>query len=976
MKRNDPSLGLDIDEPTPPSDVRKGPDLFTPVRQPGMPVGQRLERSTGNIPSVRPSTVPVADDGDMEDDSFAGNLLNPRDRSETVSTESEDRTASADLFEEKVPSSMSESTVEPGSGSSPPASAHFSATYFSDMSANQSGEPVIDPEIFKGLSEAEIEKQIRLDQVNHPFVAPTRTIKQIIRHNVVNTFNILNFVLAGLVVIASISDLKLLINLTFMGVVLSNIVIGTFQEIRAKHTIDKLAILTEPHVKVVRGEKEQTISVHELVIGDLMILEPGNQISVDATFVAGQGFEVDESLLTGESDTIVKRTGDDLLSGSVVMAGTGCAIVENVGTRTFAARISMEAKREVKKTSQIMDSLNKIIKILTLVMIPVGAALFISSYNKASEGSLPTVLVSVVAALIGMIPEGLMLLTSVAFAVGVIKLGQRNLLVQTLPSIETLARVDTICLDKTGTLTNGRMEVSGLHIYDPQETGVFHETVDCVVPRENKVDDRLSRRIATMVQAQRSGNATQDAMREYFATPSADVVTKVIPFSSKRKWSGVQFATGEIMVMGAPEFIMRNRFSQVSVSVNQLASKGYRVLLIATATEPFLDEARLPNSIQAVACVSLVDQLRENVNETLSYFYEQGVSVKIISGDNPRTVAAVARSAGMRQSDKWIDMSQVEEGTDLSHLVETYTLFGRVTPFQKRQLLNALQDNGHVVSMTGDGVNDVLALKEADCSVAMADGSDAARAASDLVLLDNNIASMVDAVYEGRRVINNVERVATLFLVKTVYSCFLSFIYIFLPFVYPLVPIQNSLISGLTIGLPSFVLALKPNKERVRGNFLRNVMARSLSGGLAAAIMVVISQFCGYLLNLSYVQCSTVAVLILSFIGLMMLRRVSQPMDAIRRVLFWGCSICLIGATLFLPRLFFLSDIISPLLWFYVPFLFATNWLFSSFSSYGRIRAEKARQRKASRSDRRIVKQRKKAKRNVLRRYRPKRKSS
>lgn len=386
MKRNDPSSGPDIDGPTPP-DVRKGPDLFTPVRQPGMPVGQRLERSTASIPAVRPPALALTDDGDGGNDGFAGNLLNPLDQSETLSMKSEDRPISADLSEEKAYSPVSESTVESGASTSPPAFAHFSVADFSEMPVNPSGEPVIDPEIFKGLSDAEVEKQIRLDQVNHPFVAPTRTIKQIIRHNVVNTFNILNFVLAGLVVIASISDLKLLINLTFMGVVLSNIVIGTFQEIRAKRTIDKLAILTEPLVKVVRGEKEQTISVHELVIGDLMILEPGNQISVDATFVTGQGFEVDESLLTGESNTIVKRTGDDLLSGSVVMAGTGCAIVENVGTRTFAARISMEAKREVKKTSLIMDSLNKIIKVLTLVMIPVGAALFISSYNKAPEGS-------------------------------------------------------------------------------------------------------------------------------------------------------------------------------------------------------------------------------------------------------------------------------------------------------------------------------------------------------------------------------------------------------------------------------------------------------------------------------------------------------------------------------------------------------------------------------------------------------------
>lgn len=929
MKRNEPNQPVE-QEKTAEVSAQKGPELFTPIRQPGMPVGQRLVAMQQSAEASAPSPSPVVP------------------------------------AEPPAPPEEPEPSAEAAQAASP-------EPVRAVIPPQQSGQPVIDPQIFEGLSEEEVAEQIRLDHVNHPFTAPTRSIRQIVRDNIVTPFNLLNFVLAGLVVLAAMSELKLLLNLTFMGVVLSNIVIGIFQEVRAKKTIDRLAILTEPHVKVIRGSQEQTISVHELVVGDLMVLEAGNQISVDAHFITGQGFEVDESLLTGESDHILKKTGDDLLSGSVVMAGTGYAIVENVGTQTFAARISMEAKREVKKHSLIMDSLNKIIKILTLVMIPVGIALFISSYSKASEGGLPTTLVTVVAALIGMIPEGLMLLTSIAFAVGVINLGRKKMLVQTLPSIETLARVDTICLDKTGTLTNGQMDVKQLHLFDPQQPGRLITSDPLADPEVQNLRSRLEGRIAAMVEAQKSSNATQDALRAYFTRPSSDPITRVIPFSSKRKWSGVEFADGSSLIMGAPELILGERFALISPSVNALASQGYRVLLIATSDQPFRGEGLLPDQLRAAACISLVDQLRKNVNETIEYFYEQDVNVKIISGDNPHTVAAVARSAGVRQADKWIDMSQVEDGTDLTHVVETYTLFGRVTPFQKRQLLNALQKNGHVVSMTGDGVNDVLALKDADCSVAMADGSDAARSAADLVLLDNNIASMVDAVYEGRRVINNIERVASLFLIKTVYSCLLSFIYIFLPFVYPLLPIQNSLISAMTIGLPSFVLALKPNKERVRGNFLRNVLTRSVPGGLAAAIMVVLSQVCGYLLHFSYIQSSTIAVLILGFVGLLVLHQVSQPMDPVRKLLFFGCTTGLLAAIIFLPKLFFLSNIISPLFWIYLPFLITTGWLYSAFRNYGRIRAAKRQQKKLKRLNKKQARQRDQARQVVHNRYRIKR---
>lgn len=800
----------------------------------------------------------------------------------------------------------------------------------------------------QGLSSAEVAERVQQGLLNHPVAAPTRSIRQIVRDNIITPFNILNFVLAGLVIFASLSDVKLLRNLTFMGVVFSNTIIGIIQEIRAKQTIDKLSILTEPKVTVIRNGTEQVISVHELVIGDLMKLESGNQISVDAKMLQGVGFEVDESLLTGESDNIIKHEGDELYSGSVVMAGTAYAVVEQVSENTVAAKIALEAKRETRKSSHIMDSLDKIIKVLSLFMIPIGIALFLSSYAKAADGSLPTVIVTVVAALIGMVPEGLMLLTSAAFAVGVINLGRKHMLVQTLPSIETLARVDTICLDKTGTLTNGQMDVNELHIFNPQAPTKFLQKEEDI-GQFAVLEQALSRRIAALVAAQSVSNATQDAVAEHFTDSAGETVVKTVPFSSKRKWSGVQFASGETLIMGAPEFVLGDAFHTIAPAVNDLAGKGYRILLLASSAEGFPGEGMLPPNLKPAACISLVDQLRENVQQTLSYFHEQGVTVKVISGDNPRTVSAVAKNAGVQNFEKWIDMSQVEAGTDLSHLVETYTLFGRVTPFQKRELLNALQGNGHVVSMTGDGVNDVLALKDADCSVAMAEGSDAARSASDLVLLDNNLASMVDAVYEGRRVINNLERVASLFLVKTVYSSLLSFFYIFLPFVYPLVPIQNTLISTLTIGIPSFILALKPNRERVKGSFLRNVLSQSVPGGLAAAIMIILSQVACYLLQLSYIQSSTIAVLILGFVGLLVLFQVSHPMDVGRRILFIACTAGFLAGVIFLPDLFFLAGILQPIFWVYLPFLFLTAWIFAAFRNYGKIRVEQRQKKQANR---------------------------
>ncbi len=790
----------------------------------------------------------------------------------------------------------------------------------------------------RGLTAAEVKARQEQGDINRALSDQTRSVKEIVRANLLTPFNILNAFLAALIVIAAIPRPILFINLTFIGVAVANTGIGIIQEIRAKKTIDSLSILTDPHVLVIRDGREARISVHELVLGDLMHLQAGNQISVDARLVSGQGFEVDESLLTGESNHITKSAGADLYSGSVVMAGSGYAVATAVGEHTLASRIAAEAKQETKKPSVIMTSLNRIITILAVVIIPVGIALFAANMSKPGAADVSTTLVSVVAALIGMVPEGLMLLTSVAFAVGVINLGRKKMLVQTLPSIETLARVDTLCLDKTGTITDGQMDVSGFYLVHPLQPGrllqVGSDEAESFLDQEQA--EKVRTDIARLIASQDSGNETQQAIRRYFTDEVTDRADQVVPFSSKRKWSGAFFAKHGALVMGAPEFVLKDRFPLYAESINALASSGYRVVVIAGSDQPFPEEdGALPPGLEAVAAIALVDRLRDNMAETLNYFHEQGVTVKVISGDNPRTVRAVAKAAGVRNADRWIDMSTLPQDQDLSELVENTTLFGRVTPFQKKQLLQALQKNGHVVSMTGDGVNDVLALKEADCSVAMSEGSDAARAAADLVLLNNNISSMVDAVYEGRRVINNIERVATLFLVKTVYSCLLSLLYIFLPFVYPLQPIQISMISGLTIGLPSFVLALKPNKERVRGNFLRNVIFRSVPGGVTAAITIVLSQVLAHAMQLSFMQCSTIAVIVLACVGLIVLHQVSRPMDWMRRLLFVVCTVGLVGAMLVLPHVFFLADIITPILWIYLPFIFLTYWLYSGLQGIG-----------------------------------------
>ncbi len=787
------------------------------------------------------------------------------------------------------------------------------------------------PYKLQGLSQAEVLMRQKNGQTNVPFVAKSKSIRDICRDNILTLFNILNFILAICIIVVSFGRPRLLLNMTFMGVIISNIVIGIAQEIRSKITVDRLSLLVEPEVTVMRDGREHVLKPSDLVLGDVMLLRSGNQIMVDGKILLSRGLETDESLLTGESNPVKKSAGDQVYSGSFVVAGDAAMTITKVSGDTYAAGIAREVKRTKKSNSQIVASLNRIIKFLSIVIIPLGLLLFASKIRLLNGRSdLAEIVVSTVAALIGMIPEGLVLMTSLAFAVGVINLGKHHALLQTLPAIETLARVDTLCLDKTGTITTGQMD--WLEFYP-----IADEKIQAATTPENWVKSLTAGGkdllLAAAIQTQIERNATAMALKKPLAAlhDSCPGVTLPLPspdlllnFNSERKWAGAVFGD-TLIYFGAPTFVLPDlavAYPAIYRKIENLASQGLRVILVAKLT-PDKQREIDPDSFdfsaaQPVAVLTLGDQLRSDAGETFSYFRAQGVTLKLISGDDPHTVAAVAGRAGVPKSDSVIDMSQVPADADLREIVEKYSIFGRVTPHRKQALLRALQANEHTVAMTGDGVNDVPALKDADCGVAMASGSDAARASADIVLLQNNLSAFVPAVNEGRRVINNIERVATLFLVKTIYSSLLAFLFIFLPFPYPIYPIQITLIASLSIGIPAFFLALRPNKRRVGGAFLRRVLYASAPAGLTCTLMVVLMITIGSVCGLSYDKTSALAAITLLTGGMIVLWQACRPWDKLKRILYAACILIFVFELIFLSDIFFIKPILSPALW---PFL-------------------------------------------------------
>jgi len=722
----------------------------------------------------------------------------------------------------------------------------------------------IDPE--RGLTQAEVDERVRSGRVNVVPEAPSRTFGQILRANVFTRFNFLMTTLA--VIIVALGSPR---DALFFGDVISNTLIGTIQEMRAKQSLDRLAVLSAPKAHVVRDGSEAEIGVHEIVLDDVLDLRPGNQVPADGAVLTVTNLEVDESLLTGEADAVVKQPGDDLLSGSFIVAGRGRATVTKVGAESYAARLAEEARKFTLVSSELRNAVNRIITWILYVMVPAAILLIISQHH--SQEDWREAAISAIGGIVAMVPEGLVLLTSVAFAVGVVRLSRRRTLVQELPAIEGLARVDVVCLDKTGTITEGTMEVA-----EVLEVGDGFPDLDTV--------------LAAVAGSDPDPNATQRALGEKYANRPDWSVTATVPFSSARKWSAVSFDEQGTWVLGAPENVLADDFTgDVKTDVDREADNGRRVLVLAR-TDAALDDDRRPEGLVAVALVLLVDRIRPDAPDTLSYFAAQGVTLKVISGDNPRTVAAVAGRAGLANASALVDARDLPDDAEaMADAVANDTVFGRVTPHQKRAMVHALQARGHIVAMTGDGVNDVLALKDADCGIAMASGSEATRAVAQLVLLDSSFASLPYVVAEGRRVINNIERVASLFLTKTVYAVLFAVVIgvSLLPF--PFLPRQLTLVGSITIGIPATILALLPNTDLVRTGFLARVSRFAVPSGIVAATATMI----GYVVarqnpSLDLAEERTIATLVLTGVSLLVVARVARPLDPIRLAVVLGMA--------------------------------------------------------------------------------------
>lgn len=741
----------------------------------------------------------------------------------------------------------------------------------------------------QGLTSEQVQERIQAGKVNIDAGVKTRSIKQIVIENICTLFNAINFILAIFVLITG--SFK---NMLFMIVIVCNTVIGIIQEIRSKITTDKLSVIASSGVEVIRDDKSFEIPLDQIVLDDIIVLGRGDQIPSDSVVVSGT-CDVNESLLTGESKLIHKAEGDELMSGSFVNSGKVYARVVHVGADNYAAKITNEAKEHKEINSEIMRSLNGIIKFVSIIIFPLGAILFSREFF-FSHTAFDSSILSTVSALIGMIPEGLILLTSTVLAVAVVRLAKYKVLVQQLYCIETLARVDVLCLDKTGTITTGGMAVREVVAIGGSD---LHEAQVA---------------FASVAASDEDPNETANAIKDYFGigegSSSESPVkidplkpTRAIPFSSDKKWSGATFANGQSYVMGASQFILGSAFDQVKEQQEEL-SEDARVLLVAKV-DGFTEDGDISGTPVPLGFIAIHDVIRPTAKQTIHYFIEQGVTLKVISGDDPRTVSGIAEKVGIPDASKYIDATTLKTESDIADAIEKYAVFGRVKPEQKKAFVLALQADGHTVAMTGDGVNDTLALKAADCSVAMASGSDAARNVAQLVLVDNDFAAMPHVVAEGRRSINNLQRSASLFLVKTLLSMCLGFLFMFLPWQYPFQPIQMTLVSAFTIGIPSFVLALEPNHDLIRGHFLENVIVRSIPGALCAVLAIIAANIFGYLsFGLDYAQVSTMCVLLLAFVGVMLVIRLSIPYTPIRAALLVVIVAGLTGCCLILPNLF------------------------------------------------------------------------
>ena len=801
-----------------------------------------------------------------------------------------------------------------------------------------------------GLTDEQVNARIAEGKVNADENPNTRTYKQIVRENTLTFFNFLNLVL--LVLVLLVGSYK---NAFFVCIIIINTLIGIAQEIRAKKTIDKLAILTARKSVVIREGQKWTVPTEELVLDDVVCLKTGDQVPADARILEGS-LEVNESLLTGESDNLPKNEGDELFSGSFVTSGEACCQIIHVGKDNYAAQITSEAKEFKRHNSELKNSLNAILKVISIIIVPLGALLFYKQYYIVGDTFRDSV-VSMVAGVLGMIPEGLVLLTSVALTLGALVLANKKTLVQELYCIETLARVDTLCLDKTGTITEGTMCVERVEPYvstgrvetavtesEPAESSEAEvqvqtdsagdaesaETVlqaaeryrNIVEVTENVASEADERQVAAdpafmddintvmgnMMYVLKDQNATIDALRKRFPAKQGMTLEHVIPFSSDRKYSGAVFEEKGTYLMGAAQFLFPEDNEELTEKCQAYAEEGLRVLVLAHSSQNAVG-TELPEGLEPLALMLLTDVIREEAPDTLAFFDSQEVDLKVISGDDPVTVAAIARRAGLKNADSYVDATTLTTEEALQDAVAQYSVFGRVTPQQKKAMVQALQSQGHTVAMTGDGVNDVLALKEADCSIAMAQGSDAAKNIANVVLLDSNFASMPHIVNQGRRVVNNIRTAASMFLIKTMFSVMLSLLTIFFGNAYPFEPIQMSLISACAVGIPTFLLAQENNYEKIDHTFLRHVFINAFPAAITITFCVFAVMLVCQNVYHSMAMLNTACVLVTGWNYMAALKTVYAPLNTYRKVIIYGMQFIFFAAAVIFQKLLSLGSL-------------------------------------------------------------------
>ena len=774
---------------------------------------------------------------------------------------------------------------------------------------------------YSGLTSQEVSERIQNHQVNEPVDPGTKTNKDIIKGNLLTYFNMIFLILAVLVCVAGSFR-----SLTFLPVVIGNALIGIIQEIRARDTLAKMNLINAPHTKVIRDGKKKKIMSEQLVVDDLAIFTAGDQIPADAVITSGS-VKVNESLLTGESDEIEKGKNGRLLSGSFIVSGECRAVIEKVGKDSYISRLTLEAKSEKKQElSEMIRSINNLIKWVGIVIIPIGIILFYQGYFVNKE-SFSESIVSMVAAVIGMIPEGLYLLTTIALAVSTMRLAKQSVLLHDMKSIETLARVDVLCVDKTGTITENTMSVSDI-------ISASDMAADLVTEAAKELSDKgWTETLAQFCMAMTADNITMKALKDFFKDKSDVKMRKpdsITSFSSEVKYCGATYQE-EAYILGAPDAVLGDAYDNYSDKLSELQSKGYRILAFGSY-DGVVDGKPLTGTFTPLGFITLTNPIRKQAKKTFQYFDNQGVSVMVISGDNPETASEVAAKAGIKNAEKYIDARKLKNTADIDMAVRKYTVFGRVTPKQKKQIVNSLKKQGHTVAMTGDGVNDILALRDADCSVAFSSGSDAAAQAAQVVLLDSDFAHMPSVVMEGRRVVNNVQRSASLFLVKNIFSLLMSLFAAVLMVTYPLEPSQISLISMFNIGIPAFFLAMESNGNRIEGKFLKNVFLKALPAGLTDALAIAALVVCGKVFGLPSEDIATAATMLLAIVGFMILFKISVPLNKYRGTVLVCNMIAFVLCAVVLNELFAIKSMSRICVLLFVVFSFAAESLFRILS--------------------------------------------